>query len=158
MKNKKPLYILPFVVVIWSIVIYRVYDYTDTSTYSYNPGPSSIRDSTLIVVKPFDYTLLLDYKDPFEITKPVRKHSVKTSPKTPVAPPSTPVTQNVTRDIIYSGLIENPSAKERVVLIKIDGQTHMIKEGDEVAGVKVIKVSVSSIEVEVSGIRSTISK
>ncbi len=144
MKNKKLQYILiPVVLVVWGLIIYRVLDFTkqDTpddpcivSTLQPNKNNSSVQDT---------FSLHANYCDPFlknvRYTRPRYTKTNQSNKKTEKKKPESNIV--LRRDIIenirwpdikYGGIVQNTQSGEKVGLMEIDKQEFLIRKNDSI--------------------------
>jgi len=155
MKNKKLTYFLILVVAgVWGMIIYRVFsavDNTDDDTTSVAPKPikEAFNDYTI----PKDTTkLLLNYRDPFGVTK--RKDTTTRLRSITKPGPSIAVAVKPAINwsfITYSGYIRNPATKKLIALVSINGQNLTLNEGETKNQVKLLKNLRDSIKVSFDG-------
>ncbi len=147
MKNKKVVYLLLVVVVlIWGIIFYRIFSTvgaSDNNTNSLNNHAKSEVD------KNANDTFNIDgnYRDPFlgnmQVDKPV---ILSTAPKQVVKEEKV-VQKLAWPSIEYGGMIKNQKSNKQLVLVQINGQNNLMKTGDIVAGVQLMKIYKDSLEV-----------
>jgi len=154
MKNKKLTYFLIAIVLgVWGLILYRIFDAVGDNDDTIAPvavkqAKEAFNDFSL----PKDTAkLLLNYRDPFGITKPkdttarIRK---AVSFKNTVVP--TKPTMNWSF-ISYSGYIRNPSSKKLIALVSINGQNITLAEGETKSQVKLLKNLRDSIKISYGG-------
>jgi len=154
MKNKKVTYLLGLVVVIvWGLIIYRIFDAATGSDDAATPVQTNIKKEAYndFAIPKDTSHLLLNYRDPFGITQqkdtavlPVKKMVHRISPIMPK-----PVFN--WNFIQYSGYIRNPASKKLITLISINGQNEMLTEGEVKRQVKLIKNMHDSIKISYNG-------
>ena len=155
-KGKKAIYILiPINIAVWGFFIYRFYtaynevDEPQTTEKTTNFKLDELKDS-------ISYQLALNYKDPFlkDVEKP-KYHSngnnnttannqnasnLKNVVKTPTIVTAKPAT-----DIKYLGLVKNNTTGTTTALLYINGQSHLVKNGDVINGIVVKNISNTSV-------------
>jgi hypothetical protein len=154
MKNKKFTYFLGFVVlIVWSLIIYRIIGTIDTGDDTATIAPVSTKKEPFNdYAVPKDTTrLTLNYRDPFGLVQ--FKDTVKAASHERTA-------HNVTRVVApamnwgfirYSGYIRNPGSKQLIALIQINGKSADMREGDVVDKVKLLKNMQDSVKVLFNG-------
>ena len=160
MKNKKLAYILlPVVLFIWGAVIWQL---VDKPTAEIPVGSTATYEQEEITEKLDTVTLVLNYDDPFLKKRPKFKNRVgqnnthgkntakKPVKKTPKKPVVVPLIQ--WPNINYSGKINSG------VLVSINKRAHVIKEGQEVAGVSFDEIFEDSLHVSYKEEKKTINK
>ncbi len=142
------------VLVVWGMIIYRVFDAAGEGDDDKLPpvsaklGKEPYNDFSL----PKDTSkLLLNYRDPFGLIKqkeqavtPVKK-SVGTAIPTVIKPAIN------WSFINYSGYISNPGTKKLIALVSINGQNMTLTEGEIKNQVKLVKNMRDSIKVSFDG-------
>jgi hypothetical protein len=155
MKNKKFTYFLGFLVlVVWGIIIYRIFDSAGGSEDDLPIAEKKInKDLYNDYTIPKDTThLLLNYKDPFELKK--QKDTLQSINK---KPPLTKFVQLAFKPVFnwgfikYSGYIRNPISKKLVAVVTINGKATMMSEGETAEQVKLVKNLQDSIKVTFNG-------
>jgi hypothetical protein len=154
MKNKKLTYFLIVIVAgVWGLILYRIFD--TVSTGDDTPTPATVKQEKEAFN---DYSipqdtakLLLNYRDPFGITKPkdttlkVSKAAVHQTIKINVKPAIN------WSFITYSGYIRNPASKRLIALVSIGGQNTTMAEGETKNQVKLIRNLRDSIKISYQG-------
>ena len=155
MKNKKLTYFLGFLVlIVWGIIIYRIFDTVVTGTED-----DFIPVQNVMEQKDFnDYSLpadtvhlLLNYKDPFRLTKQpdtVAKPLAQLVAIRPLIPKPT-FSWNFVK---YSGYTQSAGSKKLLAVMSINGQSAILQEGETVAEVKLVKKYQDSVKVTFKGI------
>lgn len=156
MKNKKMTYFLGFVVIIvWGIIIYRLFDAAGGSDDDVVPAVSinSPKEPYNDFEIPKDTThLLLNYRNPFGLVKQkdTSEISLKRSVHTSIIPiPVKPIFN--WGFIQYSGYVRNPGSQKLITLVSINGQNEMLTEGEMKNQVKLIKNLGDSIKISFNG-------
>lgn len=152
MKNKSLTYLLlAATVVLWSWIVYTVFDYTTESAEPtiqkhYTAKPVATVDKTI-------YALQLNYQDPFlkKEAAAYTSHATsgnasfqikKTSPSVAVVK-ADPIP---TKTIKYLGRIANKKSKSKpVAILSIEGMEYMMKEGETKQEVLLLKVLPDSV-------------
>lgn len=154
MKNKKLTYFLLVVVAgVWGLIIYKVL----VGIYANNDMPvvsdiKATREPLNDYALQKDTThLLLNYRDPFGVTKQ-KDTSVKINRS--FHPKNIPIVAKPTMNwsfITYSGYIRNPASKRLIALVSINGQNTTLSEGETRNQVKLLKNMRDSIKVSYQG-------
>ncbi len=152
MKNKKLLYLLiPCTLLLWGMVVYKIFsvvssdddhvafrgaeftesttDKTLSDTFSINP--TTYRDPFLGTIKKNNNIITNRNAATIKIDKPTTGSIVTLFPK-----------------ITYGGVIKNNKSKKQLALVLINGQSCIMKIGDIMSDVELIKVFRDSIEVK----------
>lgn len=161
MKSKTTLWILiPAVLGIWGAIGWQVYAAMkgdDDNVGAVHGSPFTVPGSPSAI--PDTFSLLLDYPDPFaaQNTKPkvnVKEQSQITQPKI-----TTPVPEQTQwPNIVYSGLVKQPSSGKMLGFLSVNGVSYFVKEGDEVGGVRVDNIAASKVIVEFNKTKREFSK
>ena len=123
MKNKKNLYILlPAVLVIWSLVIYRFYKGLNPSATEISTSEMTTTFTPKLEETNTAFTIKADYRDPFLGTLSNKKNTVKRVVPTQNMEPEEPFPT-----IMYKGLVATKGTNNRVFLIGINGEQHYFK-------------------------------
>lgn len=143
MKSKTTLWILiPAVLGIWGAIGWQVYAAMkgddDTSAHKLVSTETSVNKQ----IVPDTFSLLLDYSDPFAVQSAKPKVNVKaqsqiTQPKTTAPVPE----QTQWPNVVYSGLVKQPSSGKMLGFLSVNGVSYFVKEGDEVGGVRVERLN-----------------
>lgn len=148
-KQQKTYILLITVFVVWGLIGFKIYKglYGDdnkvtqvTSTNNkYIPDPISVSKT---------YDLKVDYRDPFLGKIPTQKKKIKKVKR---------VTQNDNipfPNIIYNGIVEGGNSKSYTVTI--NGKQELIKVGEELHNVKLVRATSNKIVVRFQGKIKTI--
>ena len=167
MKNKTTTYALIVVVLLlWGYIVYKIYagvsgDETPEATVV--RSKPQVKES--IALKVEDYTLNLNYRDPFlgkaaqqNVERPkVTQRSQQVRPlvqRAPVPPPEV-----IDWSFIqFKGIMKNPTSQKIVSIVIINNAQYMLEEGAIGGGVKVIKVYKDSLKVSYKNIKKTITR
>lgn len=153
MKNKRNTYLLlASVVIIWGIIIYKMIGAV---------SPDSPIAETEIVLAGFTpkplqqqevFSTSEHQRDPFLggfITPKTKKTSAKTRK-------SVPKPEKPQISIRFSGMISGKTAQDAIFFVSVNDQQHMMKPGDEIQGVKLLKGTAKTIRVRYNGQFKTI--
>lgn len=154
MKNKKLTYFLIAIVLgVWGLILYRIFDAVGDNDETTIPvavkqAKEAFNDYSL----PKDTAkLLLNYRDPFGITKP-KDTAVRISKATPLKSTVGPAKPAMNWSFIsYSGYIRNPASKKLIALVSINGQNLTLAEGETKNQVKLLKNLRDSIKISYEG-------
>lgn len=144
MKNKKTLYILlPLVIVIWGLIIWKLVSYTKedsvTSNQKWTQETAEVSDS-------LEYVIIANYSDPFLRNKssayiqPQKQTRITGITETRV---KSLVTTNTKPDITYKGQIKSTTRTTAIVL-KND-KTFLLSEGSILNDIKIVRIYPDSI-------------
>jgi len=154
MKSKKLTYFLIAIVLgVWGLILYRIFDAVGdnddaVATVAVKQQKEAFNDFIL----PKDTVkLLLNYRDPFGITKP-RDTTVRVSKTISLKSTAAPAKPAMNWSFIsYSGYIRNPSSKKLIALVSINGQNVTLAEGETKSQVKLLKNLRDSIKISYGG-------
>jgi hypothetical protein len=157
-KNKSLNYLLLGVVgLVWGLIIYKLFIYLTFKEEEEVIMPSPplkktsaedyaiVRDTT---------TLLLNYRDPFSAGQsakdPATQRAVQPARSTDAT--RTPVKPKFSWDFIqYEGFIKSPNARQIIALVRINGKSLMLGEGEEAEHVRLLKNLKDSVKVSSGG-------
>jgi hypothetical protein len=153
-QNKKMVYVLiPAVILVWGMIIYKILKVTDGSSKAYKPaavkaieGPANALDET--------YHLVLNYRDPFfgkQANAPTT--TLSTKPKVSSGNLNNAANDMTDRDmpnefasrITYHGIIDNPGQGSRVGLMTYQGKRVLVRKDDNIDGFRVLDVKPGQI-------------
>ncbi|MFW5852299.1 MAG: hypothetical protein ACOCWB_08750 [Bacteroidota bacterium] len=151
MKKKNVTYLLlVIVIVVWGIILYKIYEYISTDSDKSSPmaiDTTSFQETTI----PTDtFSLSLDYQDPFlkkqlnYRTKPslTKKHS-HTPKKTQPKITKQTIQKTIWPHITYDGMIR--SDETNLALLQINNQSYIIALGEEEKNIHVKQLFQDSI-------------
>lgn len=143
MKNKKMTYLLlVLTVLLWGGVVYRIVSYTGNDS----PIPqNSVKEASMSRVDTLDFSLKLDYRDPFLNTG--RKQEVAGLRKVSNRVMSKPVP--VPPVFKYKGLIRNK--KNIYAVIESEGSVETISKHTPIDGYRILAINPDSLVVEKNG-------
>jgi hypothetical protein len=155
MKNKTLTYFLIAVVVgLWGMIIYRIVGAVTAKDDDDVPQVTKQAKEAFndYSIPPDTSKLLLNYRDPFGITKQkdtvTRSYKVQTVAVHTVHALKPAINWSF---ITYSGYIRNPNSKKLVALVNINGQTVTMVEGETKNQVKLLKNLRDSIKISYAG-------
>jgi len=144
LKNKKNIKILlPIVIVIWGLVIYTIIDAFSSEDMAVLKNVTSVFKAPKINKKE-TFTMLPVQSDPFLGTLYRKANNTKTTKRR--------VAQKIKWPTIkYEGIISGRGKKLAVYIISINGEQHLLKKGDTIQHLKVIKGSQESLRLKFKG-------
>lgn len=153
MKNKTRTYLLlAAVLAIWGIIGFKI-------VTTLNPeAPEAKKQDEMVVFTPKSHTVKDTFsihptqRDPFLGTLYVKKQE-STTPRI-----TTPKEAFVWIPILYHGTVSKQDSKEKLYILSINGQQHIMKIGQEIQEVKLIKATNTEILVSYKGQRKMVSK
>lgn len=131
MKNKKNIYILlPVVLLIWGVVIFRFFSFSspgeviESTAKEYTITPFKIKERPPIVIN-------VNYRDPF-LGKIYAKPEITKSDSNKVKRITTPKPEEtiVWPTIQYKGMLSDPKEKNKRFMLVISGKNYFMKIGD----------------------------
>ncbi len=162
MKNKKLSWILlPVVLGIWGMIGWKVYASMNSEKAGFSselPQTASFDTSKV----PEKYQLNINYRDPF-LDLPVANNSSVASKHYPDAakkadqvkePPPTIVPPTIQ----YYGLVKETTSNKTVGFLRVNGETHFVKQNDVVHGIQVEKMWADSVALRIDSKRLVILK
>lgn len=154
MKNKKLLYILiPIVLLVWGVIIYRIFNVVNGS------GSNEVRKSSFVENTVNEnlidtFSIHPNYRDPF-ISKRAKKTTFENKITSTIIKPdlikkvtNTVPLSNKWPSIVYNGLIKNEKSNKQLALVQINGQSNILQLGNVAEGVELTKIFRDSIEVK----------
>jgi len=142
MKNKKLLYVLvPAVLVIWGAIAHRALMYLSVNNDNHTLLMKNQQQGSLVTSND-TFTLLLNYPDPFGYEP--RPNSVVNQPRNQIKKNKWPQVQ------IY-GIIGNGNKDCMLVSLSIDNQDAIIKVGERIHQVKLVRVKSQSMTLSFEG-------
>lgn len=162
MKSKPVIYLLGFMVLcIWGIIVYRIYvsvhgDATDGLPIS---RTEKLKKEKVPKLYPDTFKLLLDYPDPFTgaaARKPAAiRPLARVSGVVPLLKPAIPAL-NPVQQLKYLGYVANGKGDRLVAIVSYQGKEKMMKEGDTLKQMKVLKIKKDAVMVSYQGKKALI--
>jgi len=158
MNPKKPLvYVLGAAVCcIWGLILFRIFAPKEPESEMLSAERKNIKSRESLPKQfPDTFRLQLNYPDPFtgEQTKAKDTAQLKRPDSRnqgiaalPVAPPANPLDQ-----LKYLGYVADGKGGRRVGIISMNGQEKMLKEGDTLQKIKIIKIGKDVVTVGYGG-------
>lgn len=132
MKNRKSIYLLlPLAIVVWGLIIYKIFTYIHGSKYTYSTQ-LLYSQSDSAQANPDTIKLIASYRDPFlgntSVVTPVNisKHNAGLT-KEDFFPQTNQVKWP---DIIYNGLITGKQGNEKIGLVIINNRNYLVRRGE----------------------------
>lgn len=146
MKGKKNIRILlPVVVIIWGIVIYKIVDAFSEDEVTIPVGERSAFVAKQVKEKE-TFSLMPIESDPFLGTIYKKK-----APRNTTGGSGKPKTEVVWPQISYQGTVSDSEAKSVIYMIKIDSAQQLLRRGEESGEIKLIKGSSSAVTLKFKG-------
>ncbi|MBZ9731339.1 hypothetical protein LB467_16745 [Salegentibacter sp. JZCK2] len=151
LKNKASLYLLlPLVVIIWGIVIYKVVGAFGDETVVMSEAPGVV-GKEIIRVKKDTFSLLPIDRDPFLGHYYKKPDQSKSKPVFPVEKVEWP-------EVSYLGLISDTGESSKVHILQINGRQFLIEKGGTAEEIKIIASGPEKVTLLFRGDRKTFSK
>jgi hypothetical protein len=155
MKGKALTYVLmACVAAVWGIIFYRIY----LGVAEDEPTIATAHTAKVAYFKMVNHandTVKLDlaYRNPFEEKNfvNIEEKADRSEPITKIAAPQMPKPQVNWSGIIYSGYISNPSSKQKLAILSVNGKETLLVEGQSANGLKLLKYLGDSIKVQYQG-------
>ena len=154
MKSKPLTYLLIVsVAAVWGIIFYRIFSAQGDEEISFTPLTkyNKVNESLDDYVMKDTFTLSLNYRDPFltdvsDANIIIAKIASEAQNSTAVneLPHKAAINWNI---IKYTGIISNPLKKSPVAIVQVNGTEHIMKEGESMDGVKLIRILRDSVKV-----------
>jgi hypothetical protein len=155
MKNRKAIYILiPAVLLIWALIAYQVSEGLQGGAPTYAGAGVSLADVAPDEADTFTYTLMLHYPDPFLGRVGYTNKAVPAIQDVPAAQRSPAINSKEEKQpqkpdlsiYKYIGVVEHKSKKDKLALLSVGGRSVMLREGESVEEVKLLKISPDSVK------------
>lgn len=154
MKNKKSIYfLLPVVLIIWALIIYKVFNYRSGESKNNLVLQDNIkhaRENTIADT----FSLKLDYPDPF-LKKPYKIKQQATVLQKPRLLKNNTVNWP---EMHYYGLVKSRINGETAISVDIERTNYILTQNEVVYGMRVISITTDSIVVKKQGETKTIRK
>lgn len=156
MKNKKLTFVLiPLVLALWGTILYRIFHVVNGDKDSDRITENAIVESAGSALLPDTFSIHPDYRDPFgakRINKVVfSENKVSAASRNTIIknePLRTAISITPWPTLTYSGLIKNQKSNVQLAMVQINGQASIMKTGDIISGVELLKIVRDSIEVK----------
>jgi len=148
MKNKKNIKILlPVVIFIWGILIYKIVD-----AFSNDELPIATKMASNFIAPKAQlketFALLTIDSDPFLGTLYTQKKQKGKSNK--------PAQEIIWPAIVCQGIVSGKTAKSRVYILQVNGQQYLVKKGDTLLQMKVLKSTLETVKLKYKGQTKTV--
>lgn len=145
--------LIPVVAVIWGLLIYKIID----AFHPEEPTTTSIASTTFLapLIKERDtFSLLPVERDPFlgTLYNPIKTQpnaTKKILPKQEKAP---------WPQLTYLGSVKDKNSETTVFIIQLNGQQHIVKKGETIGEVKLLKGTAENIIITYNGSKREFSK
>lgn len=159
-KDKKIIYfLLPVIILVWAFVFYQLYNYFFKEPQYFITESAPKLSYETFTEEPS--TIVANYRDPFlgnrvSISSPNINQANNTKPKTKNSSVSSEKMD--WPSIEYKGMIKNNNSNKRIGIAIINGNEHLIKQGNIINGVTFVKIDKTEIKVHYQNSTKTISK
>lgn len=151
-KNKKTLYILvPLVVIVWGLIIYRICNNLKKphdSDMTYRSVQTAMAEDELVLDT---FTIIANYRDPF-LGKTRTYRTISSNTKSKKAESKRPQRIRTRRIrwpvIVYNGVISDESKGKNIALVSINNNSYLMKTGEINEEVTLLIIFPDSIRVE----------
>ena len=158
MKKKKTLYImLPLVALVWGVVFYQLYTYFFSEpTYATQEVQQTVN---IDEIKKDTFSIVANYRDPF-LGKKIKsnKGNVKNNKANSSRIKMSKSIEKPWPVVTYKGMIKNNNSNRRVGIVIVGGKERLVKEGDIIDEVKIVKIEKEIIKVRFQKESKTITK
>lgn len=159
MKNKKLTYfLLPLVILIWGTVFYKLF-YTTFQEEEWTNEIVNLPKNIAATSVADTFSIIANYRDPFLGNVISRENSEKNlSQQKPIM--SQPKVEPVVQwpNIVYGGTIKNQQSAKQLALVKINGKENILKAGEKIGVVELMKIYKDSIEVKMGKDKKVVRK
>ncbi len=138
------------VLAIWGIIGFKIIATVNPDTPKVDQQEYSTLFSPKENIAIDTFSIQSSHRDPFLGTLYVKK---KPKPKI-----NKPVESIVWPSIIYHGAVSKQSSTEKIYVLSVNGQQHLVKVGQVVDNIKLIKASNTEMQVSFKGVKKTIVK
>lgn len=153
MKSKAKTYLLLIAVLsIWSIIGLKIVSTLNPDAPEVNQQENTVAFTPKNSIEADTFSIQPSERDPFLGTL-VAKKQESSKPTT-----KTPKEALVWMPIVYHGTVSKQDSKEKICVVSIDGQQNIMKIGQEMNGVKLLKATNTEILVGYKGAKKTIPK
>ncbi|MGE0562534.1 MAG: hypothetical protein AB7O47_12015 [Flavobacteriales bacterium] len=157
-KDKKTIYVmLPIILLVWAFVFYQLYGYFFAQPhYSVKELAVSVAYDKIVEDS---FTIVANYRDPFLGSKTATSISSENSTQPNKTSNSTAAQNKQPWPMIeYKGMIKNNNSNKRIGIVVINGSEHIIKQGEVMSDVTVVKIDKTEIKVRYQNEHKIISK
>jgi type II secretory pathway component PulC len=150
MKNKQFTYLLMvFVAALWAIIFYRIYLATgNEQEFMLHIPQKKMKYFTMLNHQTDKAMLNFNYRDPFSPSNSfIIEIATKTNHIVPAIKPMPKPPINWL-GILYTGYINNPSSKQKLVIIMANGKEFMLAQGQSLNGIKLLKYAGDSVKIQ----------
>jgi hypothetical protein len=141
--NKNVKYVLPIVIAIWGYFFFQLFD-------ACSPDEVTLPQNSMGTFK----TPKIKQKESFELLPIENDPFLGTAYVKPKLKNSTPKTQNPETNwpnIQYLGLVQNTNSKDKVFVVTINGQQQVVKKGETINEITVLKGDDESLSLRFQG-------
>ena len=148
------------VAAVWGLIIYRVYaGMSENESLSPVAGSPKVAYFKMVDHQQDTVELNLNYRDPFvastgfETALEDKKSMISTPVQKQVQPMSSVAQKPQVNwsSVQYTGFVNNPDTKQKAILISVNGNSVLLKEGQSAHGLKLLKNMGDSLKVQFQG-------
>ena len=161
--NKKNIFLLVVVVIVWMFVIYKLINPYRDSLIS-NVNTTRYPDKRIRFNTKDTFVLKTIKRDPFlSNTISSNNNQVYIKKKEALSPPVVKSTPLLNKEVVfpnmeYYGYIKSVNNNEQLIVMKLDYKIFKLKTGQSELGVTVLKTSNDSVLVSYKGVKKSIKK
>lgn len=153
MKSKAKTYLLLIAVLsIWGIIGFKIVSTINPNVPEVKQHEDRVAFAPKASIEVDTFSIQMSERDPFLGTLLVKKQEVNKSVNSIGKEPL------VWMSILYHGMVSKQDSKEKTCIISIDGQQQIMKIGQDMNGVKLLRATNTEILVSYKGARKTIPK
>ena len=154
-KKKLNIILIPAVIILWVLIIYRIIAFTKPA----NPRNISnivYNDANPIAAPKDTIVLFADYRDPFIPSSYRIIRETSTSGITPIIKPK--IIKPTWPQIEFGGIVKKSGSETEYAVLKVNDKTELMASKDEIAGLRIKKLTSDSIQVELQNEIKTFKK
>lgn len=153
LNSKTKTYILLAAVLgIWGSIAYKIISGINTDISITNNDNKLVNFSPKIITKVDTFTVQQVDRDPFLGTLTKKKEIKKDTRKAILKKEELPLPQ-----IVFRGMIKEQQSSNQIFVVDINGNQYLLKKGQEINGIKLLKGNASSITISFDNRTHTIS-
>ncbi|SFW21481.1 hypothetical protein SAMN02927921_00609 [Sinomicrobium oceani] len=152
MKNKRNTYILLLAVLaIWGLIGYKILQTINPAQETTEQAAAKVSFHPEKVKKQLRFDITVHERDPFlgTLYKPVKKAVTQPVPQKKAVP-------EIEIPVSYYGMVKDDRSREKIYFVQIDGVQQLMRVGDEINHIKLVKGDRGTITIEHNRKRRTI--
>lgn len=135
---------LPVVVLLWGTIFYKIYQSTNNDNQAIIQMPSQVTQNDSYKLDTF--FLLNNYQDPFlKDIKVASQPNKKKETAKKVEKPKQDAKPIKWPNITYGGIVVNKNSKQELVMVMINGTSHLMKNKEMQSNIQLLEVTPDSI-------------